>query len=37
MEEIRNLLDEEIKAEIEALSSLQFGSKEKWKRDTELL
>ena len=28
MEEIRNLLDEEIRAEIEALSSLQFGSKE---------
>lgn len=28
MEEIRNLLDEEIKAEIEALSSLSFGSKE---------
>lgn len=28
MEEIRNLLDEEIKAEIEALSSLTFGSKE---------
>ena len=29
MEEIRNLLDEEIKAEIEALSSLSFGSKER--------
>lgn len=28
MEKIRNLLDEEIKAEIEALSSLTFGSKE---------
>lgn len=28
MEEIRNLLDEEIKAEIEALSSLSFGGKE---------
>lgn len=28
MEEIRKLLDEEIKAEIEALSSLAFGSKE---------
>ena len=28
MEEIRNLLDEEIKAEIEALSSLSFGRKE---------
>ena len=28
MEEIRNLLDEEIKAEIEALFSLSFGSKE---------
>ena len=28
MEEIRNLLDEEIKAEIEELSSLTFGSKE---------
>ena len=28
MEEIRNLLDEEIKAEIEALSSMQFGSNE---------
>lgn len=28
MEEINNLLDEEIKAEIEALSSMSFGSKE---------